>query len=147
MRSSIMLKVSASLIAAVLAVASSATTAQAQDSGFTARMAVPFAFQTASGHFGPGVYTISLNGPHTMIIRSNTTAGLALTQLVNDEVPATKGKAVFTHYGDQYFLRTVSLAGSASHLSCGKSKAERASQIAARKAPGGVEIALLPSGR
>ena len=63
MRSSMMMTVPAGLIAAILAVATSAPAAQAQDAGFAAKVNVPFAFQTASGqHFAPGVYTISMNG-------------------------------------------------------------------------------------
>jgi hypothetical protein len=148
MRSSMMLKVQAGLIAAVLAAASSAPAAQAQTPGFAAKMTVPFAFQTASGqHYAPGVYTISMNGPQSMLIRGKTTSGLALTQLANDEQPTTQGKAVFTHYGDQYFLRTVWVAGNTSHLICDRSKAERESQIAAGKVSTTVEVALLKAGR
>jgi hypothetical protein len=150
MRSSMMLKISAGLIAGVLAVASSAPAAQAQGSGFAAKMNVPFAFQTASGqHFAPGIYTIRMNGEQSMLIQSNNTAGLTITQLANDGLPSTQGKAVFTHYGDQYFLRTVWVAGETSHLICGKSKAERESQIATgkTKANTSVEVALLKAGR
>ncbi len=60
MRSLTMLKVPAGFIAAVLAVASLAPAAQAQeqDPGFSAQVNVPFAFQTATGqHFNPGIYT------------------------------------------------------------------------------------------
>ncbi len=148
MRSSMMLKVPAGLIAAVLAVASSAPAAKAQDGAFAAGMKVPFAFETVSGqHFAPGIYTIRMNSEQTILIRSSTSSGLALTQLANDEVPATRGKAVFTHYGDHYFLRSVSVAGKSSHLLCNKSKAERQAQIAAGKASKPVEVALLQTGR
>ena len=85
MRSSMILKVHAGLIAAVLAVASSAPAAQAQDAGFAAKMNVPFAFQTASGqHFAPGVYTIRMHGQHTMVIRGTKTSGVAMTELADD---------------------------------------------------------------
>ena len=148
MRSSMMLKVPAGVIAAVLAVASLAPAAQAQDAGFAAKVNVPFAFQTASGqHFAPGVYTIRMNDGQSMLIRSNTSAGLAITQLASDGVPATRGKAVFSHYGDQYFLRAVWVAGNSSHLICGRSKAERESQIASAKASTAVEVAVLNAGR
>jgi hypothetical protein len=148
MRSSMMMKVPASLIAAVLAVASSVPAAQAQSPGFAAKIDVPFAFQTGSGqHFAPGVYTISMNGEQSMMIRSNTSAGMAMTQMANDGPPATQGKAVFTHYGDQYFLRSVWVAGNTSHLTCNSSKAERKSQIAAGKTSTAVEVALLQPGR
>jgi hypothetical protein len=152
MRSSMMLKVPAGLIAAVLAVASSAPAAQAQDAGFEAKMNVPFAFQTASGrNFAPGVYTIRMNDELStlMLIQSNTSSGLVVTRLASDGLPATEDKAVFTHYRDQYFLRTVWVAGETSHLICDKSKAERESQIAADKAKANtsVEVALLKQGR
>jgi len=148
MRSSMMLKVPAGLIAAVLAVASSAPAVQAQDAGFAAKMNVPFAFQTASGqHFAPGVYTIQMNGQHTIVIRSRIASGLVLAQMANDSLPPTQGKAVFTHYGDQYYLSTVSVADSTSHLICYKSNAERESQIAAGKTSTAVEVAVLKAGR
>lgn len=148
MRSSMMLKVPAGLIAAVFAVASSAPAVQAQDVGFAAKMNVPFAFQTASGqHFAPGVYTIRMISEATMLIRGNTSSGLATTEVGNDGLPATQGKAVFTHYGDQYFLRTVSVAGETSHLIFGRSKAERESQVAAGKPSTAAEVALLKAGR
>ena len=148
MRTSTMLKVPAGLIAAVLTVASLAPVAQAQNAGFAARMNVPFAFETSSGqNFAPGVYTIRMNGEHTMVIRGTNTSGLAMTHLANDGLPASKGKAVFTHYGDRYFLRAVWVAGDASHLLCGSSKAERQSQIAAVKTSSPVELALLQEGR
>jgi hypothetical protein len=108
----------------------------------------PFAFQTSSGqNFAPGVYTIRMNGEHTMVIRGTKTSGMAMTQLANDSLPATKGKAVFTHYGDRYFLRAVWVAGQGSHLLCSSSKAERQSQIAAVKTSSPVELALLQEGR
>ncbi len=148
MRTSTMLKVPAGLIAAVLAVASLAPVAQAQSSEFAAEMKVPFAFETASGQrFEPGVYTIRIAGQQTLLIRGKATVGLAMTQLVNDGLPATQGKAVFTHYGNQYFLHTVSLAGNATHLLCKTSKAERQSQIAAGKTSTAVEVALLREGK
>jgi hypothetical protein len=148
MRNSMMLKVPAGLIAAVLAVASSTTAAKAQDAGFAAKMTVPFAFQIASGqHFAPGIYTIRMNGEQSMLIRSNTASGLAMTQLANDGQPATQGKAVFTHYGDRYFLRSVSVPGNSSHLICERSKAERQSQVASNHLSAPVEVATLKAGR
>jgi hypothetical protein len=148
MRTSTMLKVPAGVIAAILTVASLAPVAQAQNSGFAARMKVPFAFQTPTGqNFAPGVYTIRMNGEHTMVIRGTKASGVAMTLLANDGLPATKGKAVFTHYGDRYYLRAVWVAGDSSHLQCTSSKAERQSQIATVKTSSPVEVALLQEGR
>jgi hypothetical protein len=147
MRSSMMSIVPAGLIAAVLTVASLAPVAHAQDSQFAVGMKVPFAFQTASGqHFGPGVYTIQRDGQF-MLIQGAGVSGLALTQVANDSLPATKGKAVFTHSGDQYFLRGLWVAGKSSHLVCNTAKVERQSLIAADKTSTVVEVALLREGR
>jgi hypothetical protein len=148
MRTSTMLKVPAGLIAAVLIVASLAPVAQAQDLEFAAKMNVPFAFETASGqHFGPGVYTVRMIGQWTMRIEGTETSGMAIAQLAYEGRPATQGKAVFTHYGDRYFLRTVWVAGNSRHLLCSSSKAERQSQIAAVKTPSTIEVSLLQEGR
>jgi hypothetical protein len=117
MRTLTMSKVPAGLIAAVLAVASLAPAAQAQDqdSGFTAKMNVPFAFEAGLGqHFAPGIYTIRMNGEQTMLIRGMGTSGLALTQLASDGLPATKGKAVFT----PEILVTFSVADRRLNINC-----------------------------
>jgi hypothetical protein len=74
------------------------------------------------------------------------TSGLVLTQLADDGLPATKGNAVFTHYGHKYFLRAVWVAGNNS-VFCGRSKAEHQLQVAAAKTPAAVELALLQTGR
>jgi hypothetical protein len=71
---------------------------------------------------------------------------LSVTEF-NDGLPSTKGKAVFRHYGDQYFPRTIWVEDNASHLICGPSKAERESQIAAGKRSTTVEVAVLKAGR
>jgi hypothetical protein len=148
MRTSTLLQVPAALIAAVLAVASLAPVAQAQDSGFAAQVNVPFAFQTSTGQkFAPGTYTIRMSGD-AMLIQGKDSSGLAMTQSANDRVLTTQGKAVFTHYGNQYFLHTVSVAGSASHLICMTSNVEKRWQIAAAGKPSSpVEVALLREGQ
>jgi hypothetical protein len=145
----ILTKVSARLIAAVLAVATVAPVAQAQNQLFAAQVNVPFAFETSSGqHFQPGVYTIRINGSQTMVIRSTTSSGLAMIQSETYEGrPSPQGKAVFTHYGDKYYLRSVSVAGSSTRLLFAKSKEERETQIANGKTPSAVELALLQAGR
>ena len=142
-------KVSARLIAAVLAVASVAPVAQAQNESFVARVNVPFAFETVSGQqFQPGVYTIRINSMQTMVIRSATSSGLAMIQAQADEGrPSPQGKAVFTHYGDRYYLRSVSVAGSSTRLLFGRSKEERKTQMATGETPSAVELALLQAGR
>jgi hypothetical protein len=143
-----MLKVRATFIAAVFAVASLAPALHAQDSGFIAKVNVPFAFASATGqHFAAGVYTIRMDRNETMLIRGISTSGLAITQLANDGRPAKESKAVFTRYGDKYFLREVWITGNSSHLFCNESKAERRSQVATNQAPSNVQLALLKTVR
>jgi len=143
-----MSKVPARIITAVLAVASFAPALRAQDSGFKAKVIVPFAFQTAAGQsFAPGVYTIRSEGSATMLIQGASTSGLAMTQLANDGQQAEAGKAVFTKYGDKYFLRSVWVAGNSSHLLMNESKAEKRLQVAGNQTPGNVQLALLEPAR
>jgi hypothetical protein len=143
-----MSKVPATFIAAVLAVASLAPVLRAQDSGFKAKVNVPFAFETAAGqHFTAGVYTIRTDRAETMLIEGKSTSGLAMTQLANDGQRAKAGKAVFTKYGDKYFLRAVWVRGNSSHLVCNESKAERRLQVAGNQAPNNVQLALLDTAR
>ena len=149
MRTLTMLKVPVGLIAAVLAVASLVPATQAQNlsTGFAAKINVPFAFETAMGqHFAPGIYTITMNGQKNMLIRGAKTSGLVLTHLADDSLTSTEGKALFTHYGDKYFLRGVWVAGNR-NLLCGRSKAEHRLQVADAKTPTTVELALLQTGR
>ena len=142
-------KVSARLIAAVLAVASAAPLALAQSQSFAAKVTVPFAFATASGqHFQPGVYTIHITGTQTMLIEGAKVSGLAMIQqLAYDGLPAAQGKAVFVHYGAKYYLHSVTASGSSTRLTFARSKEERQSQIAAAKPSPAVELALLQTGR
>jgi hypothetical protein len=135
------LKLSASLILAA------GSLAQAQDLSFAARVTVPFPFETSSGqHFRPGEYTIRTTGLRTMLIRSGSSSGLALIQEeVGGGATVSRGKAIFSHYGDKYFLRSVALPGTSTRLSFGKSIEERESQAAASRHASTVELALLAS--
>ncbi len=141
-------KVSASLIAAILAVVSLAPVAQAQSQSFDAKVNVPFAFETVSGqHFQPGVYTLSLSGAQTMLIRGTAGGGLAMIQSAYNGLPVSHGQAVFTHYGDKYYLRSVSVAGNSTQLLFARSKAEWQSQVASKKSHTAIEMAVLQTGR
>ena len=149
MKSSMIQKISARMITAILAAASVAPLAQAQQPSFAAQVQVPFAFETSSGqHFQPGVYTISTTGLGTMLIRNATRSGLAMIQEQANEGPiVSQGKAVFTHYGNKYYLRSVSVPGGSTRMLFGASKEERETQIATHNTPSAVELALLQAGR
>ena len=142
-------KVSASLIATVLAVASLAPVAQAQSQSFAATVNVPFTFETVSGqHFQPGVYTITIDGTLTALIQGAAGSGLAMIgQLAYVGLPVSHGEAVFAHYGDRYYLRSVSVAGNSTQLLFARSKAERKSQVASEKSHAAIEMAVLQTGR
>jgi hypothetical protein len=147
-------KASARLIATVVAAASLAVVAQAQNVSFAAKVKVPFAFVTSSGqHLQPGVYTICMNGMRTMQtiqIRGENSLGLVMIQQqASERLPISQGKAVFTHHGDRYYLRSISVAGSSTRLLFGKSKEEREreTEIATSKTSSEVELALLQPGR
>lgn len=140
-------KVSARLIAAVLAVASTAIVAQAQNRTFAARVNVPFAFETTTGqHFQPGVYTIRDMGMQTMLIGGANANGLTIYSVDPLGAPVSQGKAIFTHYGDKYYLRSVSTTGSSTRLLFSKSKEERQLQKARAKQSKKVELALMQAG-
>jgi hypothetical protein len=138
-------KIFASLIAAIVAVASLASAVQAQNLSFGAKVDVPFAFETTTGQrFQPGVYNITITGSQVMVIRGENTSGLAMIQSKDIVgVDNAKGKAIFTHYGDKYYLRSVSVAGSPIRLVFGSSKNEKRSQLAGNQNPSSVEVALL----
>jgi hypothetical protein len=135
-------KVCASLIAAAM---SAGSQSQAQDLVAAARVNVPFAFETSSGqHFRPGVYTVSTTGLGTIVLRSSTSSGMALIQMESNDGRVSQGKAIFAHYGDMYFLRSVDLPGSSTRLMFGKSVDERESLRAETAShPSTVVLALL----
>ncbi len=142
-------KVSARLIAAVLAFASIATVAEAQEQPHFAQVNVPFAFETATGqHLQPGLYKISLTGMHSIMLRNATDGALIMIgEEIMDSQPAVQGKAVFTHYGNSYYLRSLTATGSARRFLFGPSKAERKLQVAAGTSAETMELAVLQNGR
>ena len=73
-------KFRAGLFAAVLAVAPLSPALHGQDVGMFAKMNVPFAFETASGHhFAPGVYSVRMESLHTLLIRGDSDSALTMT--------------------------------------------------------------------
>jgi hypothetical protein len=141
-------KFRASLLAAFLAVAPLAPAAHAQRQEMQAKVNVPFAFESGSKHYTAGVYTISGENQHVMLIRGASNSGLAMTRLDQDSQPAKKGKAVFQKYGNEYILSEIWVAGKSEHVQFLKSKAESQLQITAKMpVPTEVELALLETPR
>jgi len=140
---------SARLLAAALAVASLTPFAQAQGEPYAVKLDVPFAFETELGqHFQPGVYTLSIVNSQNLLIRNGNSNGMAMFQRQdNERVSAPQSKAVFTHYGNKYYLHSVSLPGSSLRLQFGRSKAERQSKVGSGKSFSATELAFLQPGR
>lgn len=114
-----------------------------------AKINVPFAFETASGHhFAPGVYSVSMDSPQTILIRSHLDSALTMTSVEDNGRTAKTGYATFHKYGNQYFLSEITVAGRSREVHFAKSKAEDRAQIAAEKTPPtNVELALLEATR
>jgi hypothetical protein len=138
-------KFRAGLFAAVLAVAPLSPALHGQDIGMVAKVNVPFAFETASGHhFAPGVYSVRMESLHTLLIRGNSDSALTMTSSEDNSQTAKVGKATFRKYGSQYFLNEITVAGQSRRIAFATSKAERRAQVAAEKIPPtNVELALL----
>jgi hypothetical protein len=140
-----MLKFRVSIFTAILAIAPLSPASHAQSGGDFARVNVPFAFETGSGHYPAGVYTISMETPSILMIRGASKSGLVMMKAVEDNGQRTKrGVAIFHHYGNRYFLNEISATGESRHLHLQPSKAEKQMQIAASKtAPATEEVALI----
>ena len=138
-------KFRAGLFAAVLAVAPLSPALHGQDVGMFAKMNVPFAFETASGHhFAPGVYSVRMESLHTLLIRGDSDSALTMTTLEDNGQVVKTGKATFHRYGNEYFLSEITVAGKSRQIHFAKSKAENRAQIAAEKTPAtNVELALV----
>ena len=138
-------KFRAGLFAAVLAVAPLSPALHGQDVGMFAKMNVPFAFETASGHhFAPGVYSVRMESLHTLLIRGDSDSALTMTTLEDNGQVVKTGKATFHRYGNQYFLSEITVAGKSRQIHFAKSKAENRAQIAAEKTPAtNVELAMV----
>jgi hypothetical protein len=140
-----MLKFRVSIFTAVLAIAPLSPASQAQDSGAFAKVNVPFAFETGSGHYPAGVYTLRMETPSVLMIRGASNSGLAMMKTVEDDGQRVKsGMATFHRYGNRYFLTEISATGESRHLHLQSSKAEKQMEIAASKtAPATLEVALI----
>ena len=106
------------------------------------RVNVPFAFHNGSQSMPAGVYRVTIESTHLILLQGSSKSGYVNT---NPEIgkPAEKGKLIFQRYGDQYFLREVWASASDTGEKCTTSKLERETQIAQSKAAQpGAEVAL-----
>jgi hypothetical protein len=111
------------------------------------RVNVPFAFQSGSQRMPAGVYRVTIESQHLILLRGDSTSGFVHT---NPQIgkPAAKDKLVFQRYGNQYFLREVWASQSDTGEKCVKTKLEREVEIAQSKAAQpGAELALYQQSR
>jgi hypothetical protein len=130
------------LLACVLGAVAMVSASNGFAQGNEMRVNVPFAFHNGSQRMPAGVYTVSIESTHLILLRGNSSSSIVST---NPEIakPSAKGKLVFQRYGDQYFLREVWAANSETGEKCVKSKLEREVEIAQSKAAQpGAELAL-----
>jgi hypothetical protein len=140
-----MSKIRASIFTAVLAFAPLLPAAHAQFAGGFAKVNVPFAFETGSGHYPAGVYTIRMQTPAILEIRGASASGVAMMAGAEDNgKPVKSGAAFFHKYDNRYFLYEISVTGESRRLHLQASKAEKKLQIAAGKTePANLEVALV----
>ena len=140
-----MLKFRAIIFTAVLAIAPLSPASHAQAVGEFARVNVPFAFETGSGHYKAGVYTLRMETPSVLMIRGVSESGLVMMKAVDDNGQrAKRGVATFHRYGNRYFLTEISVTGEARRIHLQPTKAEKQMEIAASKtAPANLEVALI----
>ena len=138
-----LVKFRASIVAAALAITPFSPDCRAQDVGMLVQVNIPFAFDTDSGHFAPGVYTIRTENEHVLRFQGNSQSDLVMTWVEDNAQPASKGKATFQKYGDRYFLSEISIAGKSRHLYFWPSRTEQELQVAGNKTEAiNVELAL-----
>jgi hypothetical protein len=119
-------KVRAILLTVTLAGAPLLPALQAQGLDNVVQVNVPFAFQSGSQHFAPGLYTISQDDQHVIAIRGESGPGFGSVHSWFDEneQPSNTTKVVFRKYGDQFFLQEVWISGDTRHTYILPSKAE-----------------------
>ena len=130
-------------LAALVAVASLSATLHAQTLPTAVRVNVPFSFDYGSKHFGRGVYNLTMDGEHILIVRSSTSVAAAMVQSSWDRTPARNSVIVFKKYGDRYFLDEVSIAGADTHINVLQSRDEkRATRELASRGENATQVAL-----
>jgi hypothetical protein len=136
-------KVRAILLTVILAGSPLLPALHAQDLEDVVKVNVPFAFESGSQHFAPGLYTISRNDQNLLAIRGESKSGLVLSWFDEDGQPSKTTKVVFRKYGDQYFLHEIWVSGDTSHTYVQPSKAEQREMAANRTDTTNVVVAAL----
>lgn len=134
-----------SFIACALTIGSLASTqsASAQSPTMVAEVTIPFAFQTPIQTLPAGKYQIDRESGAMILLKGHDKSGFVEIHSATKSRAADHGYLVFDRYGDKYFLHQIWTAGSADGLECSKSRAEKASLLAANgQPPSTIELAF-----
>jgi len=121
MKSSFRITALATLVAAI----ASLTPAMHSQVRPTAKVNVPFPFDYGTEHFGPGAYTIEMENPNLLIVRSRNDGAMAIVQTDSEPNLSGGNKVIFHKYGDRYFFAEVVLADRGDRITVNESNAEK----------------------
>ena len=144
MESQLRLFIAIVIICGVSAISSHAqTTASA-----TLRAEIPFAFTVGEKSLPAGVYTVRILNPtsdrKTLQIRSENGRVSAMVQTLGvNGALSDDAKLVFHRYGKQYFFAQAQMAGETTSLAATKTRAERATQRAMKRADRNTVVAIV----
>lgn len=134
-----------------LAIGLIATTpkANAQSSGKTVKVDIPFAFQVGSQHMPAGRYDVDLKSPAVILLRGPSNASRFISMhSAERNLASNNASMVFDVYGNKYFLHQIWTVGDTLGRECAKSRAEKEiMQAMNNQAPALVELALVDSTR
>ena len=136
-------------IATVIICGVSAISGQAQTNvSPTLRAEIPFAFSVGEKSLPAGVYTVRILNPTSdrkaLQIRSENGRISAMVQTIGvNGAVSDDAKLIFHRYGKQYFFAQAQMAGETTSLAATKTRAERATQRAMKRADSSTVVAIV----
>ena len=117
--------------------------AHAQASAFT----VPFDFSVGNQVLPAGTYQVSYYAPkNAILIRSEDGRFHAFTSIQPDDPSTSDNEAVFTKYGNQYFLHEVLCSALSMNVALPTSRLEKRARIQEAQLPRSETVAVLRTG-
>jgi hypothetical protein len=99
--------------------------AETKSAGTRLVVNVPFAFQLGPSHLACGTYRLKMYGRDLLSMQGDSGSAIILAGSTSGAKPRQNSAIVFHHYGNQYFLREVRIAGDDSFVWSGETRAER----------------------
>ena len=128
------------LAVCALTIAASAYPAAAQEQKVA--VTVPFAFENGSQHLPAGSYVFTVESGHMISFRGAGRGGFAMTYPIDSPQLSQRGKVVFRHSGDRYYLGEIWIGGSTTASRRVKSRMEKHVEVAQLgMTPTNVEVA------